>query len=91
MPISESQAKALKEYRMKRDAFLKANPTCAIPGCALPSTLHHARGRTGKNLTDESAFRALCSIHHQWVENHPTEAKEMDYSEDRLAKKVAHA
>jgi len=83
-PISKPQAKKLAKYRPKRDKFLKDNPICMIEGCRGKSTLHHAKGREGANLTDESTFRNLCIDHHRWVEEHPEKAKKLGLSLDRL-------
>lgn len=76
----------VREYNKKRDAFLEANPICMAPGCSQPSTLHHAKGKIGDDLTNEEHFRNLCWPHHKYVEEHPEWAKERGYSISRLAK-----
>jgi len=82
-PISKSQANKLADYRKKRDKFLKENPKCWKCGKE-GTTLHHAKGRVGDNLTDVSTFVALCLPCHTWVEEHPLEAKKLGYSKNRL-------
>lgn len=82
--ISDKELKRLAEYRPLRDKFLEGK-TCQFPGCNSPNvTLHHAGGRLGDNLTKVETFRALCPYHHDWVETHPEEAKEMNLSINRL-------
>jgi D-alanyl-D-alanine dipeptidase len=83
--ISDKELKRLAEYRPLRDKFLKANPTCMIHGCKGKSTLHHAKGRIGDNLTDVSTFRNLCINHHRYAEEHPDWAKENGLSLNRLS------
>jgi hypothetical protein len=82
--VPDKKLARLAEYRNKRDAFLAKNHTCMIDNCTLPSELHHARGRLGNNLTDESTFRNLCRKHHAYYELHPIEAKELGISLNRL-------
>ncbi len=83
---SKKQQKRLREYNKLRNEFLEANPECMIEGCYQPSTLHHAKGRIGNDLTDVSTFRNLCASHHRYVEENPTWAKEHGYSLSRLNK-----
>jgi hypothetical protein len=84
-PVSKSLAKALREYEKVKAEFFKEVKVCQFPGCESEElTLHHARGRIGKNLTDRSTFRGLCEYHHRHCELHPIEAKELGLSADRL-------
>jgi hypothetical protein len=83
-PVSQRQEEKLRVYRRKRDKFLEGK-TCEFPGCTSTEvTLHHAKGRIGSFLTDKRYFKALCWPHHQWVETHPEEAKQMGLSLSRL-------
>lgn len=51
-PVSDKQAKILKEYRKVRDEFMK-DKCCEFEGCGKVATdLHHAKGRIGDNLID---------------------------------------
>jgi hypothetical protein len=42
------------------------------------------KGRIGNLLTDTSHFLAVCRQCHSWIEEHPTEAKELGFSKSRL-------
>jgi hypothetical protein len=47
-PISDKQAKRLKEYKVVRDEFLSFNKTCQVNGCKNPATqIHHKAGLKG--------------------------------------------
>jgi hypothetical protein len=41
-------------------------------------------GKIGDDYLDVNNFIALCRVCHVWVENHPTEAKELGFSKNRL-------
>lgn len=85
-PISNNRAKQLKEYRVKRDKFLKDNPFCARCGSRNNLTLQHLSGREGNRLTDESNFMTLCWPCHQWATEYSKEAIEQGYAKSRLKK-----
>jgi hypothetical protein len=86
-PISDKKAIELKEYRIVRDAYLKANPVCLYPNCANRDVqLHHAKGRVGSLLGDVKYFRSLCDTHHKFCELNPDKAKELGLSINRLDK-----
>lgn len=81
-----AQDEGLKEYRKLRKEYLAAYPMCQHPECVRAATeVHHAKGRTGKLLTDVRHFRGLCHEHHVWVELHPDEAKKLGLSASRLS------
>lgn len=83
--FSDKKLSELKEYRKKRDIFLKQNNKCEFPGCeSTDITCHHSEGRIGANLTDVSKFKALCWPHHKYCEENPLEAKKLGLSKDRL-------
>lgn len=85
-PISDKQAERLKEYRKKRDEFLKGK-MCQFPGCYSSEVeCHHSAGRQGDLLTDERFFVALCRKHHRFVEENPEEAKRLNLSTTRTNK-----
>lgn len=85
-PISRNRQEALKKYRRLRDKYFEENPVCEFPGCnSREITLHHMRGRIGAFLTDKRYFKSLCWNHHRFVEENPTEAKELGLSESRLS------
>lgn len=75
----------LKQYRKLRDEYFKLNPICEFKGCySTEITLHHAKGRIGRNLTDISYFKSLCLAHHRFVEDNPLEAIKMGLSIKRI-------
>ena len=85
-PISDKQASKLAEYRVVRDAYLKANPVCQFKGCTSRDVcVHHAKGRVGDLLSDNRYFRSLCDHHHKLIELKPTLAKELGLSLNRLS------
>lgn len=84
--FSKKTLSNLKEYRKVRDEFLKGKK-CEFPGCeSTEVTLHHGAGRLGAYLTDKRFFHALCIHHHQHVETHPEEARQLGLSYSRLNK-----
>lgn len=86
-PVSPKQAQRLRTYRTVRDEYFKEHPICEYPLCnSREIQLHHMAGRNGDLLTDKRYFKSLCDKHHKWVELHPSEAKELGLSTDRLNK-----
>jgi len=89
-PISPRSSKRAKEevlYSTMRVIFLKQHSTCQanVLGCANKATeIHHKVGRIGKLLLDTTQWLAICRTCHQWVENNPTDAKELGLSGARL-------
>lgn len=76
--------------KMRKDFLSKAeNATCfaKLPGClnSLPEnlTIHHKKGR-GRYYLDSTTWIPLCMTCHQWVEEHPAQAKELNLSQSRL-------
>lgn len=85
--VSKNRQAALKVYRRVRDKFLLEHPKCMFPGCnSLEVTLHHGHGRLGSFLTNKKYFKSLCWPHHQYIEEHPEEAKKLGLSYSRLEK-----
>lgn len=76
-------------YNVLRNDFLLDHPVCQAsiaPICTYSATqIHHKCGR-GSNLTNVDTFLAVCHQCHQWIENNPKMAKELGFSESRLAK-----
>lgn len=89
-PRSKKRATQERDYNNKRDSFLEENNVCEaqIEGrCSYEATqVHHKKGRIGELLTDTRYFMAVCPACHQWIEEHPTEAKQKGWSISRLAK-----
>lgn len=84
---SKTRYSELAKYRRVRDRYFKDHPVCEYIGCnSQDVTLHHMRGRLGSLLTDKRYFKSLCLPHHQFVELHPDQAKQMGLSQSRLDK-----
>lgn len=85
--VSKTRADLNKVYAAQSRQFLKKNPFCQakLTGCqGAAMDLHHSRGR-GKDLLDESTWKALCRNCHSAIENHPEMAKSIGMSASRLA------
>jgi hypothetical protein len=92
IPVVSDKRKPLDQlYSKLRKEFLNLphNSTCRakLPGCMNSTqqelTVHHTKGR-GKYYLDTNTWIPLCLSCHNWVEEHPAEAKEMLLSEDRV-------
>ena len=77
----------LDEYSKKRKAFLALNNLCqakVVPTCSVTATdVHHKAGR-GSNHNNINTWLAVCRNCHQWIEEHPNDAKSLNLSESRL-------
>lgn len=77
--ISKKKIEELKEYRIVRDVYLKANPLCEFPNCnSREVTLHHKRSRE-YYLSDPSVFMAVCYKHHEWIHSNDGEARVLGF------------
>lgn len=89
--ISDKRKLEQKEYSIKRKEFLENNPICEANiryVCTFNSTdVHHMVGRVGDNYLDKTEWLSVCRACHQYIELHPTEAKELGFSKSRLWKK----
>jgi hypothetical protein len=75
-PRSERQEERMEGYRRDRAAFLALHPWCQVPGCQRPSRdVHHTRGKAGALLLMQDFWRAVCRAHHNWIGDHPAEAR----------------
>lgn len=84
---SKKRAKQEREYKEVREMYLNMRPWCEVKGCHCEATeIHHMKGRIGELLTNTLWFMAVCRSHHNYIENHPIEAKEQGYSYSRLSK-----
>jgi hypothetical protein len=82
---SEKMTRIMEIYKRKRVAFLRENPVCVVTG--KPSTeIHHGKGRIGRDLLNESFWKAVSREGHTWIEEHPEEAKRLGFSYSRLSK-----
>lgn len=85
--VSKKRAKENREYAKVRKEYLEDNPNCEanLLGCTTGATdIHHKKGR-GLFLCDPRHFLAVCRNCHCFIEDNPLEAKEMGFSESRLA------
>lgn len=88
-PFSEKLLNNLKIYKVVRPEYLSAHPVCQakIDGCTGESTqIHHKAGRIGDLLINKKYFLAVCFSCHQYIENHPEEAKQKGWSISRFIK-----
>lgn len=61
------------------------NAMCCFPGCNMPvDDNHHAGGKIGPNLMDETKWKPLCRPHHIYVTDHSAEAVRLGLTESRL-------
>ena len=85
---STKRAKQEREYLKIRKSFLLSSQGCqaSLPKiCTRQVTdVHHMKGRIGNLLTDPTYFLAVCRPCHNWIEEHPKEAKELGYSISRI-------
>lgn len=83
------------EYKKARIEFLETKDHCEVglDGCLVPYpvydssdvlTVHHKRGRIGDLLIDKQYFLACCEWCHRYIEDHPSLAKTMGWSLNRL-------
>lgn len=85
--VSDKQIIINRLYGVLRGQFLINHKYCAakLEGCShIATTVHHPGGRIGEKMLDDSKFVALCGNCHSYLEIHPTEAKELGFSESRL-------
>lgn len=69
-------------YTAMRKVYLTKYPMCnaRLMGCSLSSTdIHHKKGR-GKYQNDPTTWLSVCRNCHDWIEENPIEAKELNYS-----------
>jgi hypothetical protein len=87
-PKSKKREKLDSDYSKRRKIFLEKKPMCEahiIGICTQMSTdVHHKKGRTGDLYLDESYWLSVCRACHNYIETHPTIAKEMGFSISRL-------
>jgi len=90
-PISPRSPKRIKEeaiYSTQRKIFLGERPMCEahLPGiCTNHSTdVHHKMGRIGELLLNIIYWLSVCRACHDWIENHPKEAREKGFSLKRI-------
>ena len=85
-PISKKMKETVDQYSKIRTAYLTVNTSCKakLQGCSGAATeVHHKAGR-GENHLRIATWLPVCRNCHTWIELHPTEAKELGLSENRL-------
>jgi hypothetical protein len=85
-PISGKQRIKNQDYSKLREVFLKGHPLCEAKLCnceKIATDVHHKKGR-GVYLLAIETWLAICRTCHQWVEEHPDEAKQKGLSDSRL-------
>lgn len=56
-------------------AYLKRFYCLTIPAVPRSVDIHHKAGRTGWRLNDESQWMAVSRKAHEWIHQHPSEAR----------------
>ena len=84
--VSVKHAKELREYAKLRKEFMELNDLCyathILRRCGhydcqrWASDLHHVQGR-GKNLLRTETWIAVCRSCHQFIHDHPRQAREV--------------
>ena len=87
-PKSDKKAVQDQLYTILRNKYFQDdnNKACKarLTGCALVACdVHHTKGR-GECQNDVSTWVSLCRSCHNYIETHPTEAKELNFSQNRL-------
>ena len=86
--ISDKQSEILKEFKPKRDKYMKENPICEaqLEGCLNASTdLHHIAAKDSRELwLDEENFMALCRHCHNFCKLQPKEAMRLGLIKSRI-------
>lgn len=83
----------MKEYKKKAKAFLSRpeNLKCKVQmkGCTkLSQVIHHTRGRTGSQLTNEKDWMPSCAFCNIEIERLDAEAREKGVKKSRITKVV---
>jgi hypothetical protein len=87
-PKSDKKSIQDQLYTVLRNKFFQDdnNKSCKarLQGCTILATdVHHTKGR-GENLNDVSTWIPLCRTCHTYIELHPVEAKNLNFSSNRI-------
>ena len=74
-PISTKRAKASRIYLTARSRFLGSHPVCQRCDGRRSTDIHHTAGRSGSNYQDQTTWLALCRQCHDWIHQHPSQAR----------------
>lgn len=91
-PISKKECQRKKKYRPIRDNYVAENPDCRMnitEGCTKENPrptvdVHHMKGKIEDLLFDTEFFCPGCRQCHDYAETHPTEAKILGISLNRV-------
>lgn len=85
--MSKKLRNQTQQYNFQRGKYLALNPLCkakVVIYCkGISSDIHHMKGR-GIYLLKEDTWLPVCRNCHHWIEMHPEEAKELNFSQSRL-------
>ena len=71
----KAMEKRMREYRKRREVFLRAHPFCSVLPDRRSETIHHQRGRVGTLLLDERFWIAVSLDGHRWIDANRDEAR----------------
>jgi hypothetical protein len=82
--VSAKRAKKDAEYNKLRERYLTDNPLCMVKvnGCGHGATdVHHTYAGANRDAfyLIQSTWKAVCRNCHDWVHNHPEEARTMGW------------
>ena len=82
--VSAKRAKKDAEYSKLRERYLSANPLCMVKvsGCMHNATdIHHTYAGANRDAfyLVQSTWLPVCRACHNWVHEHPKEARELGY------------
>jgi hypothetical protein len=82
--VSAKRAKKDAEYSKLRERYLTDNPLCMVKvnGCGHGATdVHHTHSGANRDAfyLIQSTWKAVCRNCHDWVHNHPEEARTMGW------------
>lgn len=80
--VSKKRGGRLRKYSVQRKKFLEEHPACQfctpLETCTKPSKdVHHKAGRVGWRLLYEADWMAICRPHHDWIHQHPGQARKL--------------
>lgn len=73
---SDAKKAAAYAYSKKRKTFLRLRPICQRCEKKPSRDVHHVKGRYGSAYLDEHTWLAVCRACHDWIHQHPREARE---------------
>lgn len=82
--VSSKRKKKDAEYLRLRERFLTENPICqiSVAGCMNGATdVHHTYAGSNRDAfyLVQSTWKATCRVCHNWVHEHPEEARILGY------------